>query len=1027
MSKKPVRAPAPPPKPTAKARKLARELHEAQLEARTIRARQALRRLKESSALDYDWVSPWQALLSQRVDGDPNFFPVGAAGMRGRHGAQFPFYQTETQLAMLRDLSRIVAATNTNAGGLLRGYTSFVIGTGFATKVSARTGTGGAGAAAAARVTQFLDRWSKLNNWPERQQELARRTERDGDGILRLFPHDGWLKCRFVWPEQVTQPPGESAEEWSFGVKWACNDDGEPDEETLEAVYVASNRVDGTGDYVPAEDVVLFQPENDSGVKRRLPLFAFGMREALDTAHRLTRNLGEGAAVRAAIAYMRKHAGAGESDVEAANFDDADFRERAPLGDTQRPVNVSFPGMVIDFAEGTEHVPQPVASDTAANSAVVDLLVRAACAKINAPEWLGSSNAANMGAYTSSLVAESPFVKGVVQTQGYYKQRFLRVIDRALEVAAAHGVIDRADLDLVAVDLVPPSPEVRNKLEESQRAQIEIPLGVDSRQRYCESQDRDYERVAQENREYAEKTQQQPGGAQPTPEVQAPAPPPDPLAALTESVRADGTGRDLLEDVGVTADGELWLSDRVYRQLLEADRAGLVLKDVTDKNGNTVKRWVKQGTAAGADDQAKTAADPADTRAVAKALRDPAGLTADDVRALAEHARGLPKEQLRQLALAFRQKIGGTRAALADRLLEHVRRAGEGKPDDKKPDPKPDDKKPDAPALPEPDYRQRDANDPVAKEILADTRARAALDRVRGKVAALGPARRARFDAELKANAKRNAWVNTPEPGPYKKSKAWQAKFDAKRKAAEEYREAAEEHQRAEAAERAAHAAVREEVVAALAHDTRSELTEAWHDDTADTPYGTVALPKTEHTQKVIGDAKAFVTATCANLGAMPVSYGVATSGRAFARKGAVNAVAMSVEPGTAAADAKGYSVAYATQVQVHELGHVIEFHKPGVKDLVARFVEYRCKGEAPVSLKERFPHNSFDADERGRKDDFERAFGPGAGAYYVGKTYADGSTEVVSMGLEKLYSDPAGLVQNDPEYAQLIFKVLTM
>ncbi len=496
-----ARTPAPPPKPTAKARKLERELHEARTEIRAIRAKAALRRLKESAALDYDWVSPWQALLQQR-DTEPGWFPLGSSSAR-RHGTNFPFYQTEQQLGMLRDLSRIVVGTNNNAAGLLRGYNAFVIGTGFATKVAAKPGTNDRGEAAAGRITTFLDAWSKLNNWPERQQELGRRTERDGDGILRLFPDDGWLKARFVWPEQITQPPGGTFEDWSFGIHWTETEDG-PDCESIEEVYVARTDEPEKGDFVPAKEIVLFQPECDAGVKRRVPLFAFGMREVLDTAGRLTRNLGEGSAVRAAIAYMRQHAAAGESDVEAMNFADADFREKGYPGDTYRAVNVGYPGMVVDFPEGMEHVPQPVASDTAANSAVVDLLIRSACARINAPEWLGSSNAANMGAYTSSLVAESPFVKGIVGTQGYYRSRFLRVIDAALETAAAHGVIERSDLELVTVDLIPPSPIVRNKVEEAQTASIEIPLGVDSRQRYCESQDRDYERVSQENKQYAD-------------------------------------------------------------------------------------------------------------------------------------------------------------------------------------------------------------------------------------------------------------------------------------------------------------------------------------------------------------------------------------------------------------------------------------------------------------------------------------------------------------------------------------------
>lgn len=702
MPTKPVRAPAPPqpPKPTAKARRLERELHEAVTEARLIRARAGLRRLKESAALDYDWVSPWSALLQQRAE-DPAWMPIGSTSAR-KHGTNFPFYQTEQQLGMLRDLSRIVVGTNNNAAGLLRGYNAFVIGTGFATKVSAKKGAGANGTAAAARVTTFLDTWAKLNNWPERQQELGRRTERDGDGILRLFADDGWLKCRFVWPEQVTQPPGTSFEEYSFGIKWEHDEDGEPDVEAVEEVYVASATDPARGDFVPAEDVVLFQPENDAGVKRRLPLFAFGTREVLDTAGRLTRNLGEGAAVRAAIAYMREHEAATEEDVEAANFADADFRERPLAGDTYRPVNVSYPGMVVDFAKGTNHVPQPVASDTGANSAVVDLLVRSACARINAPEWLGSSNAANMGAYTSSLVAESPFVKGVVSVQGYYRARFLRVIDRALRVAAAHGIIDRRDLELVDVDLVPPSPVVRDKLQEAQAASIEIPLGVDSRQRYCESQDRDYERVEQENKQYADTFGGQ-GGQLPTD-----TPPGDGgdgggAGAGTDALALPESLLEMLEEIDGVA----------VRDLVEAGAdkppPGKVWKEITYNRGGTVvkqKRLVNAPTAPAAKPKGAAKPDPKQTVAAVKAqlAGDPSKLTPAKVKDLAARLDTLTVADLKALKAEHDLKGGKTKAdhvaKLVERAKELKKQADAAKKSAKKTAPAPEQPKP-APA-PEP-------------------------------------------------------------------------------------------------------------------------------------------------------------------------------------------------------------------------------------------------------------------------------------------------------------------------------------
>jgi len=649
-------------------RELERDLLEARTEAALLRTRATLRRLKESAALSPDWVGPYADFLERRAM-SPDWLPVGGSGAR-RGGANYPFYQTETELNILRDLSRVVAGTNNHAAGLLRGYTSFVAGTGFKCKVTPKPDSGPVGKAAAARVTAWLEGWEKRQRWAERQQELVRRTERDGDGILRLFADEdaGELGVRFVWPEQVVQPPDSTFEEWSFGLRT------DPDDrETATEMYVAGVDNPADGDYVPARDFVLFQPENDSGVKRRVPTFAFGMREVLDSAGRLTRNLGEGAAVREAIAYMRQHAAAAESDIEAANFADAAYRERVPYTDTYRPVSISEPGTVVDFPEGMELAGVPANPGSAAHSAVVDLLIRSACARLNAPEWLGSSNAANMGAYTSSLVAESPFVKGVVQVQAYYRPRLLTVVDRALALAAAAGKVRREDLDAVTVDLIPPSPEVRNKLEEAQRFQVEQQLGVDSPQRYCESVDRDFERIAEENKRAKELAGPPPGAPG------APGQPPDagggdPLAALgglAESLLSD----DAVEEFGL--------------RLLEADAPpGKVWKQVNYTRGGkqyTRKQLVNAPAAAaqkpaGKKDEPKAgpakAAKP-DAAAVQKELlghlENPAGLTPDVATALAGKLKTLTVPQVQAIQKAAGAKGGKDKAEKIARTLDAVR------------------------------------------------------------------------------------------------------------------------------------------------------------------------------------------------------------------------------------------------------------------------------------------------------------------------------------------------------------------
>ena len=62
--------------------------------------------------------------------------------------------------------------------------------------------------------------------------------------------------------------------------------------------------------------------------------------------------------------------------------------------------------------------------------------------------------------------------------------------------------------------------------------------------------------------------------------------------------------------------------------------------------------------------------------------------------------------------------------------------------------------------------------------------------------------------------------------------------------------------------------------------------------------------------------------------------------------------------------------------------------------------------------------------DELGRKDKFDRAFTE-ADAWYVGKPYKHRATEVLSMGMQKMYNDPVEFAKLDPEYCKWVLGIL--
>jgi hypothetical protein len=113
-----------------------------------------------------------------------------------------------------------------------------------------------------------------------------------------------------------------------------------------------------------------------------------------------------------------------------------------------------------------------------------------------------------------------------------------------------------------------------------------------------------------------------------------------------------------------------------------------------------------------------------------------------------------------------------------------------------------------------------------------------------------------------------------------------------------------------------------------------------------------------------------------------------------------------------------------AVAIAVHEWGHAVEAQVPGLEQLAHDFHAYRTAGETPQKLADLFPAHGYEPDEAGVADRWQDHFGE-TRAYYVGKTYEHGATEILSMGVEALYRDPAGFARNDPEYAKFIIGVL--
>jgi len=445
---------------------------------------QAEQRLLESWSGSYtgnnhgDLVDPTDAWRN----GDEWWWPTGTTQQQRRDGSNYPFVQNEQQLLWLRNTVRILVETSSLARGVLKQLTNFTIGDGFKYQAVAESEKD-TPPDLVAGVQAVLDEFLDLNDWCELEQELFRRSRRDGEYFLRYFPQrDGMTEVRVVEPEHIVQPPDSEFKEWGWGIRTELDDI-----QTVLAYWVRVDEADA-GEEVTPEELDHVKLNVDRNIKRGMSDF-YCCTESLDGVRKLLRNLREGAAIQAAIAGIWQYESAGSAAVSGLITDIRDKGRQYPNDPIKgRPTNYQKiePGTFIHTPKGRVFLPPPMASQNSPNHiAIVQAILRAVGAGWCMPEFMISGDASNAN-YASILISGSPFVREVKTTQSFYRTRFLRTIWRAIGNAHEAGRFPgyRWDdiLTLVDIQCEPPTPEINNRLEEAQVKAIEHVHGVVSTQ-----------------------------------------------------------------------------------------------------------------------------------------------------------------------------------------------------------------------------------------------------------------------------------------------------------------------------------------------------------------------------------------------------------------------------------------------------------------------------------------------------------------------------------------------------------------
>lgn len=105
----------------------------------------------------------------------------------------------------------------------------------------------------------------------------------------------------------------------------------------------------------------------------------------------------------------------------------------------------------------------------------------------------------------------------------------------------------------------------------------------------------------------------------------------------------------------------------------------------------------------------------------------------------------------------------------------------------------------------------------------------------------------------------------------------------------------------------------------------------------------------------------------------------------------------------------------------IHEIVHDIEYRYPEISSKTKAFRDYRGQGEKPRRMASIHPGAGYRWEEITLEDEWFKK----GGSAYTGKIYDRAATEILTMGVQRLYESPVLFARQDPEFFEFILSVL--
>jgi len=215
----------------------------------------------------------------------------------------------------------------------------------------------------------------------------------------------------------------------------------------------------------------------------------------------LRRNTGEGAAIQAAIAFIRQHApGTAPSSIEnfASNTRTGYYNKSTVDGTKQTHTRKYNSGTILDIPAGQLYHAGPMGSQSQSPIyiEVAGYLLRSIGLNWCMPEYIISGDASNAN-FSSTLVSESPFVKAREREQQFYARHFKRLMWKAIRIAYEAGFFSNVTWDelqkAVNIDVTTPDVATRDRLQNAQEKQILNQSRVISKRTWASEAGYDYD------------------------------------------------------------------------------------------------------------------------------------------------------------------------------------------------------------------------------------------------------------------------------------------------------------------------------------------------------------------------------------------------------------------------------------------------------------------------------------------------------------------------------------------------------